>query len=162
MTTIVAELLKQAIVGKKPDDFVLTWPSGKRVRDFRDAWRRLCERAGLGSFTCRACDKPVAGGGKCPDCKSSDPIYRGLIVHDLRRSAAKAMRAVGVPESVIMAAGGWKTPAMFRRYAIVSSADQRAAVEDARTGTVGENPYFGPYSNKPTQQPTPAGNVKVQ
>jgi hypothetical protein len=28
-----------------------------------------------------------------------------------------------------MAAGGWKTPAMFRRYAIVSSADQRAAME---------------------------------
>jgi hypothetical protein len=25
--------------------------------------------------------------------------------------------------------GGWKTAAMFRRYAIVSSADQRAAVE---------------------------------
>jgi hypothetical protein len=28
-----------------------------------------------------------------------------------------------------MAMGGWKTAAMFRRYAIVSSADQRAAVE---------------------------------
>jgi len=39
------------------------------------------------------------------------------------------LRAAGVPESVIMAAGGWKTPAMFRRYAIVSSADQRAAME---------------------------------
>jgi len=50
--------------------------------------------------------------------------YRGLIPHDLRRSAAKALRAAGVPESVIMKAGGWKTAAMFRRYAIVSSADQ--------------------------------------
>jgi hypothetical protein len=28
-----------------------------------------------------------------------------------------------------MAMGGWKTPSMFRRYAFVSSADQRAAVE---------------------------------
>jgi hypothetical protein len=28
-----------------------------------------------------------------------------------------------------MAMGGWKTAAMFRRYAIVSSADRRAAVE---------------------------------
>jgi len=50
-------------------------------------------------------------------------------VHDLRRSAARALRAAGVPESVIMAAGSWKTPAMFRRYAIVSSADQKSAVE---------------------------------
>lgn len=49
--------------------------------------------------------------------------------HDFRRSAAKAARRAGVPESVIMAMGGWNTPSMFRRYAIVSSADQRAAVE---------------------------------
>ena len=53
----------------------------------------------------------------------------GLIPHDMRRSAAKALRAAGVPESVIMATGGWRTPSMLRRYAIVSSADQRAAVE---------------------------------
>jgi hypothetical protein len=46
----------------------------------------------------------------------------------MRRSAAKALRAAGVPESVVMAMGGWKTAAMFRRYAIVSTADQRAAV----------------------------------
>jgi integrase len=52
-----------------------------------------------------------------------------LIPHDMRRSAAKALRAAGVPESVIMATGGWRTPSMLRRYAIVSSADQRAAVE---------------------------------
>ena len=55
--------------------------------------------------------------------------YDGLIPHDFRRSAAKAARRAGVPESVIMAMGGWKTPSMFRRYAIVSNADQRAAVE---------------------------------
>jgi len=47
----------------------------------------------------------------------------------MRRSAAKALRAAGVPESVIMATGGWRTPSILRRYAIVSSADQRAAVE---------------------------------
>jgi integrase len=162
MTAIVAELLKQAIAGKKPDDFVLTWPSGKRVKDFRDAWRRLCERAALGSFTCRACDNPVAGGGRCPICKSSDPVYQGLIVHDLRRSAAKAMRAAGVPESVIMAAGGWKTPAMFRRYAIVSSADQRAAVEMLERARAENSPHFGPHFKESTPQPTPVGDAKLQ
>jgi hypothetical protein len=41
----------------------------------------------------------------------------------VRRSAAKALCGAGVPESVVMTQGGWKTAAMFRRYAIVSSAD---------------------------------------
>jgi len=54
---------------------------------------------------------------------------RVACLHDFRRSAAKAPRRAGVPESVIMAMGGWKTPRMFRRCAIVSSADQRGAVE---------------------------------
>lgn len=44
------------------------------------------------------------------------------------RSAAKSLRA-RVPEWVIMATGGWKTAAMFRRRAMVSSADQCAAIE---------------------------------
>lgn len=39
------------------------------------------------------------------------------------------LRRAGVSESVITAIGGWKTPSMFRRYAIVSNTDQRAAVE---------------------------------
>jgi hypothetical protein len=43
--------------------------------------------------------------------------------------SAKAARRAGVPESVIMAIGGRKTPSMIRRYAIVSSADQRSAIE---------------------------------
>ena len=71
---------------------------------------------------CKCCTAACA-------CVRTKRKYQGLIPHDLRRSAAKALRAAGVPESVIMQAGGWKTAAMFRRYAIVSSADQRAAVE---------------------------------
>src|SRR4029077_16164087 len=78
-------------------------------------------------FVCRSCDQAVSG-KKCR-CGSRGRKYRGLIIHDFRRSAAKALRRAGVPESVIMATGGWKTPAMFRRYAIGSSADQRAAVD---------------------------------
>jgi hypothetical protein len=38
-------------------------------------------------------------------------------------------RQIGVPESVVMARGGWKTASMFRRYAIVSAADQKQTVE---------------------------------
>jgi integrase len=100
MTAKVRELLAAAVHSKRPDDFVLTRPDGSPIKDFRGAWASLLKRAGL----------------------------EGLILHDLRRSAAKAARRAGVPESVVMSMGGWKTADMFRRYAIVSSADQRDAV----------------------------------
>ena len=79
---------------------MLTRENGKPILEFRAAWEKLCEAAGV----------------------------PGLLVHDFRRSAAKALRRAGVPESVIMATGGWRTASMFRRYAIVSAADQRDAV----------------------------------
>ena len=134
MTAKVAELLQQATAGKAADDFVLTRDDGKPVKDFRKAWENLTVRAGLPN----------------------------LIVHDLRRSAAKALRAAGVPESVVMAIGGWKTPAMFRRYAIVSSADQRAAVEKLERARAANSPYFGPYSTETDPPPVTARDAKVQ
>jgi integrase len=146
MTPRVLELLREATAGKRPDDYVLTRTGGARVRDFRNAWQDLCVRAGLARLVCRKCDCPAepipdketrvrgqhGAAHRCPTCGASRHRafrYEGLIPHDLRRSAAKALRAAGVPESVVMAIGGWRTNSMFRRYAIVSSADQRAAVE---------------------------------
>ncbi len=64
---------------------MLTREDGKPVKDFRKAWENLTARAGLPN----------------------------LIVHDLRRSAAKALRAAGVPESVVMAIGAGKRPPCF-------------------------------------------------
>jgi len=101
MTTRVFQLLKQAVTGKQPEDFVFTRDDGTRVKDCAKPWQRLRKKAGL------------------PE----------LLIHDFRRSAARNLRRAGVAESVIMATGGWKTPAMFRRYAIVSNADQRSAME---------------------------------
>ena len=134
----VAELLRAATAGKTAEDFVLTREGNKPIRDFRVAWENLVARAGLS----------------------------GLIPHDLRRSAAKALRAANVPESVVMTMGGWKTPAMFRRYAIVSTTDQRAAVEKlerarARARTT-NSPDFGPYSAETTSAPEPGTGEKVQ
>lgn len=101
MTPQIAELLRQATRGKEAEDLVLTRPNGRAVGDFRAAWRALTASAGLPK----------------------------LIVHDLRRSGAKALRRAGVPESVIMEIGGWKTASVFRRYAIVSAADRRDAMD---------------------------------
>jgi len=49
------------------------------------------------------------------------------IPHDFRRTAARNMERAGVPRSVAMALGGWKTESMYRRYAIASEADLREA-----------------------------------
>jgi len=101
-----------------------------------DAWYKLCVRAGLGSFVCRKCSKTAElkyeTAYQCPQCRTArrdDLRYEGLIPHDMRRSGAKALRAAGVPESVIMSIGGWRTASMFRRYAIVSTADNIDAME---------------------------------
>jgi len=160
MTSRVATLLREAVRGKKPEDFVLTRKGGKPVKDFRKAWRDLCVRAGLGQWLCRACAKARAG-KKC-DCGSRRWKYAGLIIHDFRRSAAKALRAAGVAESVIMAAGGWKTAAMFRRYAIVSSADQRAAVEKLEAARAANSPRSAPFSENQPVQRSETASAKVQ
>ncbi|MGA3092641.1 MAG: tyrosine-type recombinase/integrase [Terriglobales bacterium] len=132
MTAKVTELLKLAVVGKQNEDYVLTRMvrrKQKPIRDMRDAWTDLTTRAGMGGWICAL---PRCRGefvdGSCQQCGGRKRIWK-LLPHDMRRSGAKALRAAGVPQSVIMGIGGWKTDAMFRRYAINSSSDQRAAVE---------------------------------
>jgi hypothetical protein len=65
----------------------------------------------------------------------------------------------------------------LRRYAIVSAADQRAAVEKlerartensraensrAENSRAENSPYFGPYSTETDPSPAPGSDVKVQ
>ncbi len=71
---------------------------GQPIRDFRRAWASATKRAGL----------------------------PGLLVHDLRRSAARDLVRAGVPQHIVMKLCGWETDAMFRRYAVV---DERTLAE---------------------------------
>ena len=65
---------------------------GKPLGEFaRRAWKRACSASGM----------------------------RGLIVHDLRRSAGRNLTQAGVSEGVVMAIMGHKTRSMFARYRIV-------------------------------------------
>jgi len=66
----------------------------------RGAWLRACRRAGM----------------------------EGMLLHDLRRTAARAFRRAGVSEGEIMRLCGWKTRAMFDRYNIIDEQDLARAV----------------------------------
>ena len=83
-----------------PALFPLTGPKrgGQRRQDFRRAWASACKAAGVVRLR-----------------------------HDLRRTAARDMEREAVPRGVAMKILGHKTEAMYRRYAIVSDADLKAA-----------------------------------
>jgi integrase len=72
---------------------------GQRTRDFDRRWRRMCREVGCA----------------------------GMFKHDLRRTAAREMVRLGVPEKVIMQIGGWKTRSMFDRYHVMAEQDRRDA-----------------------------------
>jgi hypothetical protein len=76
------------------DDLAFTI-KGEPVGDIRVTWSQLCERACV------------------PD----------LLFHDLRRSAARNLRRMGVSEEVAMRIGGWRTSSVFKRYSIVAGSD---------------------------------------
>src|ERR1700722_1417583 len=94
------QLLRNCVEGKRPEDHLFT-RGAEPIRDFRKSWENLCTVAGV------------------PD----------LLFHDLRRSAARNLRAAGAPEEVIMRIAGWKTASVFKRHAIVDQRDIRAALQ---------------------------------
>lgn len=83
--------VERCLEGKGPDGFLITRRGGEGIKGYNKGWNSLVERAGL----------------------------PGLHYHDLRRTAARNMIRVGVPERVVMDICGWRTRAMLDRYNIV-------------------------------------------
>jgi len=75
--------------------------NGRPIRHLRRSWTTACIAAGLGV-----------------EDETTGERRALRILHDLRRSAARNMTRAGVPQSIAMAIGGWRTDSVFRRYAI--------------------------------------------
>jgi len=88
--------------------------NGKRIGDFRKAWKTACIDAGL---------------GKMEQQEDASLKYVGTIPHDLRRCAARNLSRAGVSEQVAMGLTGHKTNSMYRRYRIVDERDLREATQ---------------------------------
>jgi integrase len=93
--------------------------------NLRTEWAKACTAVGLGTME----DQESAEGNKWSR-------YSGLIIHDLRRSAIRNMVAAGNPENWCMAISGHKTASVFRRYAIVSTADITTAMQRVEAVTL--------------------------
>ncbi len=124
LQTLLSQQLKRVDRLAKQTGCVIPWVfphlkkgrlQGKRIGDFRKAWKTACTKAGV----------------------------PWMLRHDFRRTAVRNMERNAVPRSVAMKLTGHKTESVYRRYAIVSDADLQEAsrkLAGTNTGTVGQIP----------------------
>jgi len=93
--------------------------------NLRKEWMKACDACGLGTMT-ELKERPY------------DPLYSGLTLHDLRRSAVRNLRKAGVSEQEAMKISGHRTRSVFERYNIVSTDDIMAAMQKVETASLND------------------------
>src|SRR5215831_7908327 len=101
LTDRLWEIIQERAKVRRPDCTFVFHHEGRKIGDFRKAWAKACKESGLS----------------------------GILVHDLRRCAARNLSRAGVVEAVAMEMTGHKTRSMYRRYRIVDERDLREATE---------------------------------
>ncbi len=115
---------------------------GKRIQDFRKAWKTACREAILEGLEGEKRAKREA-----ELLASPEQSLLKMLRHDFRRTAVRNMVNRGVPERVAMKITGHKTRAVFDRYHIVSPGDLQEAARKL-TGTLAEK-IRGPLAEPP-------------
>jgi hypothetical protein len=110
MTDIEYELVKQCMAGKTLKDYLLTRErdfygrparNGGRIADYRDAWKRVCERVGV------------------------TPGRGGLIFYDLKRAGCTNLADALGDVKKAMLNTGQRTESSFRRYQQINDEEMR-------------------------------------
>jgi integrase len=97
--------------------------------NLRVEWERACSACELGT---RTEIKPEGD-----DAGYKWHTYKGLRLHDLRRSAVRNLIRAGVSQKVAMDISGHKTVNVFQRYNITSNDDVLAAMRLVETASLG-------------------------
>jgi hypothetical protein len=80
------------------------------VTDLRYSWYRACAAAGFGVYD------------------EKKRVYRGLQLHDVRRSAVRNLIRAKVDRGTAMSITGYRTEAVFERYNITDASDRKDAL----------------------------------
>jgi integrase len=106
----LAEIIQRSREYRRLEQPRIFHRNGRSIGDFRKQWQKACVAVGVGHWIEENDDLRGKPKWKFPK------KYRGLIVHDLRRSCVRNLVRSGLSEKTAMDQTGHKTRSVFERY----------------------------------------------